>query len=175
MHENISDIRTIANDNHGNPDVVIAFDGEKFTAYCQGSLQGINVSEQTVKRAYPEYKDATLYLADYHRQAFPGQGVWSLNEEHCIERLKSTWNDVQSQYTDWVRKHRPNADVVVRFEDIIFSLDRIIVAPKDKSEYANILLILMHEALEHGISMDDLLDASYKKLTTYVRRSDRST
>ena len=80
------------------------------------------------------------------------------------------WTHLQGRVTEWAQRTFPDSTLNAQLEHIHEELTEVEETPSDEFEWADVLLIFMHAALEQGLTMADLYHACEKKFAIVQKR-----
>lgn len=80
------------------------------------------------------------------------------------------WNILQAEISEWGDATFPNHTVHTRMEHLRREIKEIEASPNDVFEYADVMLIFLHQMQKQNISMQDLLSTCWEKFHIVKRR-----
>jgi hypothetical protein len=171
-----SDIRYT---NYENNKLAVAFDGRYFMAYVVGSEHvGVTISMEILTGVYPEVHGHTLKRIESYNKNGSAFGTWMLDEIDAPEKLEElphSWRNLQERARIALQENRGgHKDLIGTLERTVERLDDLLAKTKQPSAWAEVILPVLEAASNEGISMDDILEAGYRKVVWLEKENEKA-
>ena len=154
--------------NYRQTDYAVNFDGQYFVAYVIGQENtNVSITMEILVGVYPEVKGKALKRLEKTNKNGTSYGLWMLVDENTTDDTKQeekSWSDLQERTRIAMQRAGHRADIVDTLEKTVDRLDQLLQKSKQPSAWANVMLPIIQAAEEEGVSMDDILDAGYRKI-----------
>lgn len=148
--------------------MAVSCDDGKFLAYMVGSENRlISISMEILVGIYPEvskYKLTRYVTPNQNGDEYAG---WTISDKTTDVEDQETvlsWEDLQERIREVVANRDTHRDLIKTLESAVDKLDVLISKPSKPKAWANVLLPIIEAMVSEGMSIDDVLKASYKQL-----------
>lgn len=163
--------------NYNDGVLAVVYDGRYFKAHAVGlESLGLTITMEMLAGVYPEVIGQRLTRVETRDVSGNSYGIWEWEvnlDSTSKDRPPHTWLNLQERTRDAMQEHCGNRDIVRTLESTVERLDDLLGKSKQPSAWAEVLMPVLTAASNEGVSMDDILEAGYKKLRWLEMQSNK--
>jgi hypothetical protein len=164
--------------NYADGNLAVVFDGRYFMAYAIGREDvGVTITMEILAGIYPEIVGCAIKRLDSYNEDGSPFGIWMLEIVPPVDELDiepHSWLNLQERCRRAMQLNHGPRDLIGTLERTVDHLDDLLDKSRQPSAWAEILLPVIEAANLEGISMDEILEAGYRKVQWIERENDKA-